>query len=150
MKDILRLKETVRKLLAGQRLAVLATHGQTGPYANLVAFAATDDLKHVLFATGRSTRKFANMEADARVALLVDNRANEESDFQEASAATIMGRAEPVPEAAKGALAQLYLRKHPSMREFIASPACAFLRVNVETYYLVTRFQDVVELRISE
>jgi len=41
-----RVKPILRDLFAAQSLAVLATHDDDGqPYASLMAFAATDDLK---------------------------------------------------------------------------------------------------------
>lgn len=143
------LEQTLRELLAAQPLAVLATHGDEGPYASLVAVAATDDLRHLLFATTRATRKFANLQADARVALLVDNRSNQAADFRDAVAATVRGRAEEVQEAERGPLLALYLARHPHLRDFVAAPTCAFLKVHVASYFVVTRFQEVMELHIK-
>jgi hypothetical protein len=40
------LKEFLKDLFPSQRLAVLATQSKEQPYGNLVAFVATDDLKH--------------------------------------------------------------------------------------------------------
>ena len=60
-----------------RRLAVLATQHEGKPYASLVAFAATDDLKTIIFATTRSTRKFVYLSSNPAVALLIDNRTNE-------------------------------------------------------------------------
>jgi nitroimidazol reductase NimA-like FMN-containing flavoprotein (pyridoxamine 5'-phosphate oxidase superfamily) len=57
-----------------QPLAVLATHNKGQPYGSLVAFAATHDLDYLIFSTTRSTRKFANLSADPRVAMVIDNR----------------------------------------------------------------------------
>jgi len=36
------------------------------------------------------------------------------------------------------------------LKDFVNSPTCALLRVRVETYYLVNRFQEVTELRAQE
>lgn len=88
-----RLLEVIRDLLHTQPLAVLATRSQGQPYANLMAFAATADIRQVVFATRRDTHTFANLLADPRVALLVDSRANRPEDFTEAAAVTILGRA---------------------------------------------------------
>ena len=85
--------DNILELLASQRLAVLSTQTQGQPYSNLVAFAVTPDLKYLLFATTRATRKFANLLADSRVSLLLDNRTNEEADFAEAAALTVLGQA---------------------------------------------------------
>jgi len=86
--------QQLKTLLARQRLAVLATHWSGQPYSSLVSFAATADLKDILFATTRATRKYPNLSADARVALLIDNRSNKESDIQKAVAVTATGNAE--------------------------------------------------------
>jgi hypothetical protein len=36
------------------------------------------------------------------------------------------------------------------LRDFVSSPTCALLRMNVETYYVVRQFQNVMELHIRE
>lgn len=65
------LVDLVKELLRSQRVGVLATHRDQRPYASLVAFAHTPDLRHLLFATTRATRKSANITADPRVAMLI-------------------------------------------------------------------------------
>jgi nitroimidazol reductase NimA-like FMN-containing flavoprotein (pyridoxamine 5'-phosphate oxidase superfamily) len=140
-------RDRIRKLFDSQRLAVLATHRGGQPYTSLVAFAASEDLGRLLFATTRATRKFANLSADARVSLLVDNRTNRTADFRRAMAVTGVGRAREVEGIDRAASLELYLRKHPHLEDFVAAPTCALLQVAVEAYYAVTRFQHVVELR---
>ncbi len=83
----------VRELLASQGLAVVATQGAKGPHTSLVAFAATDDLRCLVFATERETRKFVNLATGPRVALLVDDRSHRPADLVEATAVTATGRA---------------------------------------------------------
>ncbi|HUT34279.1 MAG TPA: pyridoxamine 5'-phosphate oxidase family protein [Planctomycetota bacterium] len=141
------LGEMVRSLFASQGLAVLATQSAAGPHTSLVAFAATEDLHHIVFATERDTRKYANLAADPRVALLVDDRSHREADLAEATAVTAGGRAEEAAGEEKKHLLKLLLRRHPALQGFVASPGCAILRVTVEAYSVVTRFQEVPELR---
>ncbi|MDB4433414.1 pyridoxamine 5'-phosphate oxidase family protein, partial [bacterium] len=95
------LRSRLGKLFQEQRLAVLSTHDQGQPYSSLVAFSASDDLTHLHFATNRATRKYANLHRDGRVSLLVDNRSNSASDFREAMAVTVTGRAREVGEGEK-------------------------------------------------
>jgi len=140
-------KEAIRGLLSAQSLAVLATHSGGQPYASLVAFAATPDLTNLLFATTRATRKFANLSADSRAALLVDSRSNKEIDFETAAAVTAVGKVREAEKTEKEPLLNLYVAKHPHLAEFVRSPTCAFLRVEVKAYYLVRRFQEVMEWR---
>jgi nitroimidazol reductase NimA-like FMN-containing flavoprotein (pyridoxamine 5'-phosphate oxidase superfamily) len=143
------LVQQVRKLLQSQQLAVLATHSKGQPYASLVAFVATDDLKEIYFVTSRSTRKYANLTGDPRVALLVDSRSNEASDFHRATAATVVGEAREADDSEKDAIARVYLSKHPHLKDFVQSPTCALLKVRASTYYLVSTFQNVMELHIT-
>ena len=80
-------QETLREMMEEQLLGVLGTHRDGEPYTSLVGFAATDDLKQLLFATGRATRKHANLVDDARASMLIDTRTNRPADFTEAAAA---------------------------------------------------------------
>jgi nitroimidazol reductase NimA-like FMN-containing flavoprotein (pyridoxamine 5'-phosphate oxidase superfamily) len=136
----------IRELLDSQRLAVLSTQDHIQPYSNLVAFAATPDLKYLLFATTRATRKYANLLANSRVSILIDNRTNQAADFAEAAAVTVLGQAEEMQGTEPDQLLPVYLDRHPYLRDFVTSPTCALFRVKVERYIVVTRFQDVREI----
>jgi hypothetical protein len=142
------LKRRIRDLFAGQRLAVLATHNRGNPYANLMAFAATDDLRQLLFATTRATRKYANLASVGCAAMLVDNRSNREADFHEAAAVTATGRVVEFATEEAETFFRIYLAKHPYMEEFVKAPTSALFRLVVETYYVVLRFQNVFELHM--
>ncbi len=142
-------RQQLRDLFAAQYLAVLSTHGDGQPYASLVAFTASEDLKALYFATARSTRKFANMTAHPPVAMLIDSRTNRAKDFHEAVAATVTGVAEEAPPAERDPIQARYLEKHPHLVDFVTAPTCALVRVKVDCYYLVSRFQNVVELSMS-
>jgi hypothetical protein len=56
LKNEAQLKTLLKGLFSSQSLAVLATYGGGQTYGSLVAFAATDDLEVVVFATARDTR----------------------------------------------------------------------------------------------
>ena len=142
------MKEFLKGLFSSQRLAVLATQSKEQPYGNLVAFVATNDLKHILFATTRATRKYANISENPRVAMVMDNRSNQEADFHEAAAVTATGVVKEVKGSEKETLLRLYLSRHPYLKDFVSSPTCALLKMDVETYYVVRQFQKVVELHI--
>ena len=148
MPDTVEILVVIGKLLESQRLAVLSTQNHGQPYSNLIAIAATDDLRHLLFATTRATRKYANLMADSRVAVLVDNRQNEVSDFTVAAALTALGKAWELQGAERQQFLKVYLGKHPYLEEFVASSTCALLRVKVDKYIVVTRFQEVREIQI--
>jgi nitroimidazol reductase NimA-like FMN-containing flavoprotein (pyridoxamine 5'-phosphate oxidase superfamily) len=146
MQDVKRLVARIERILRSQRLAVLSTYGGGQPYASLVAFTAPDDLKRVVFATTRSTRKFSNIASQENVALLIDTRGKGSGDFMSAVAITAIGTAHEVPAEQREHFVTAHLAKHPALESFVASPTCALLVVEVQKYYLVSRFQNVQEL----
>ena len=150
MEDSGEIKGTLKELFSSQKLAVLSTQSEGQPYASLVSFVATDDLKYLLFATGRATRKYANLTADSRAALLVDSRSNRDSDLHRAIAVTATGIVDEVQGPDRDRLVGLYLAKHPYLDEFVNSPSNALLRLKVETYVMVSRFQNVIVLHPSQ
>jgi len=81
--------------------------------------------------------------------MVIDNRSNKEGDFHEAIAVTAIGTAKEVSGPEKEQLKALYLAKHPGLFDFIQSPACALLKIEVGTYYIVRQFQQVMELHIT-
>ncbi len=144
------IREKISDLLKGQILAVLASQRHGQPYSSLIAFAHSDDLRRIYFATPKATRKFANLIEEPRVSLLVDSRSNNEVDFHKAEAVTIMGVVKEVGEEDLEASRSLYLARHPYLGEFIHSPSTAFLEVEVRSYILVNRFQHVMELHLTD
>jgi uncharacterized pyridoxamine 5'-phosphate oxidase family protein len=144
-----RLREQIRTLLLGQSLAVLATAGDPHPHTSLVAIAATRDLKRIYFATAVYTRKYENIRRSNRVALLVDNRRNLEQDFKDALALTAKGAATELLPPRRRACERAYLARHPYLEEFVSSPTCSLFAVEVDSYSLVSSFQNVQEWKIS-
>lgn len=143
------LKDAVRQLLEAQRLAVLSTHGAAGPHASLVAFAASQDLRRLYFATARTTLKFANIRVHPEVALLIDSRTHREADFHEAAAVTVTGIARELEGSERDRALPRYLKRHPHLEGFVRAPSCALLAVRVDRYRLVRRFQNVMVLEVE-
>jgi len=144
--DAKELKNKLTQLFEERRVGVLATHNHGQPYGSLVAFLASDDLVNLVFTTGRGTRKFANLSADPRVALVVDDRRNEAADFYEAAAVTASGRAQVLDGEEAEAMAARFVERHPQLERFVTAPSSAVVRIIVSRYTYVSRFQEVVEL----
>ena len=136
----------LRDLLSSQPLGVLSTHDRGRPHASLVAFAASQDLREILFATPRTTRKYAYLMGDPRSAFLVDNRSNTPADFHRATAATARGTVEEIRPEDRERFLGPYLARHPHLIDFVRAPSCAFMCLRVESYSIVRRFQEVVEV----
>lgn len=149
MNDTHSFRECLKGLFDQQHLGVLATYGDGYPYTSLVAFAATDDLDRLLFATTRATRKFANLSANPRVSMMIDNRSNRVEDFADAVAVTAMGEVFELMGQSLKEHKSLFLARHPHLSEFVAAPTCALLSIAVERYLMVSRFQNVNVLEMS-
>lgn len=140
-------RTTIAELLETQRYGVLATQGPREPHLSLMAIAATDDLAHLIFVTERDSHKYANLQAHERAALLIDDRANQRSDTEEAVAITAVGPIEEVEPGDMQEALDIFLGRHPQLREFATSSSCALLRMNVEVYSVVSEFQRVERLQ---
>ncbi|MFZ0254903.1 MAG: pyridoxamine 5'-phosphate oxidase family protein [Gammaproteobacteria bacterium] len=136
----------VQRLVMQQPYAVLCTQGQGQPYGSLVAFAATDDLRYLAFATPSTTRKFRLLCECQRVALLIDNRSEGTKDIMELEAVTATGRASEVPKGPEFPYwSRLLIRRHPYLESFVLAPSAALIRVEILRYLHVVRFQEVRE-----
>jgi heme iron utilization protein len=147
------LQRRIDDLLSGQLAGVLATQQSNPPlpgqpYTSLMAFAHTPDLRFVVIATLKETQKHANLLHNACLSLLVDNRGNSASDYENSVAISVTGQAERIPDDARAELCALFLRKHPALQAFVAMPACALLRIRVLRYSVVSQFQatEVLEM----
>lgn len=149
LEDSPQLSRILRDLMTRQNFGVLCTQSRGQPYGSLMCFATSDDLARIWLATARDTRKFKNMRADNRVAFLVENTGNRPADTFEAVVATSTGRVAELDDAEKNAALERYLSKNPQLKEFVVSPSCALLQLAVEVYQVVTRFQEVAEIRVG-
>ena len=143
------IRNRLNDLCSSQKLAVVSTQSDGQPYASLVAFVAGDDLRHIYFVTARTTRKFANLTKEPRVAVLINSSTNLESDFHEAISITVTGIAEEIRDLEREEILKLYLSKHPYLEDFAHSPSCAFIKVATRSFYMVQNFQNVMELHID-
>jgi len=143
------LRHTVLALLDSQAQGVLATQHDRHPYTSLMAFSVTPDLHWILFATYRATQKHANLLANPRASLLIDNRTNKSADYQDTLAISAEGTVSEVDVARHGELLQLYLRKHPQLSGFVSAADCVLLQLKVESFYVVSQFQNVNVLQMN-
>jgi nitroimidazol reductase NimA-like FMN-containing flavoprotein (pyridoxamine 5'-phosphate oxidase superfamily) len=136
----------LKRLCRGQSLGVLSTCREGKPYSSLIGFVASDDLKSIVFATMRHTRKYNNLRDNGQVSILIDSRTNQIEDFSDAAAATAIGTAHEVSGKQRDELAAAYTKRHFYLRDFISDPHCALILVKVKRYILVSQFQQVVEM----
>ena len=138
----------IQSLFDRQRLCVLSTQKDGQPYASLVGFSATNDLKEFVFLTPETTRKYDNLIASPKVSTLVNNSRNQTDDYYSAVAVTGTGVSQVIDKDEYRDELAIYLNRHPSLESFSNSPTTAFIRVTMNRYFMVDRFQHVVELKV--
>jgi uncharacterized pyridoxamine 5'-phosphate oxidase family protein len=140
-------EELLREIVSTQYFAVLNTIGQGLPHSNLVSFAATEDLKSLIFVTGRNTRKYRNVQDNHNVSLLIDNRTNRPSDTSQAIAIAAIGTAREATDN-RSLLRDILLARHPQLRQFVEAPDSAIMLVTIRRY-IVAAFDKTQTVPIS-
>ena len=138
MKDSI--KEKIANLLKEQRFAVIATQSKNEPYTNLVTFLVKEELKKIYFPTLKKTKKYENLSSNSRISMLIDNRGNKPKDIEKAMVVTAVGNSRETKDTN---IADDFLDKHPYLKDFIDSPDCAMIELNVEKYIVVEKFEKV-------
>ena len=82
--------------------------------------------------------------------MLIDSRTHSVEDFSTGAAVTAVGAATEISDNQTEPTAERFLRKHPHLEAFVRSPSTALYLVDVEKYYLVTRFQHVEEMDVTQ
>ena len=141
----MQLRQKIADLLSKEKLAVLASWDGKQPYNTLVAYIFTEDLKSILFATRKDTKKYQNIAKYPYVSLLIDNRTNDKKDFKDAVALTVSAKAKQIE---KQAYFNLYLNRFPDLKEFLENPQTALILLEIQQYIYVQRFQEVLELNM--
>lgn len=133
--------ERIRTLLYRQRTGYLSTlsRRQSGfPFGSVMPFAL-DDQGRPLFLISKMAMHTQNLDSDARSSLLVpaDEAAK---DPLGAARATLIGRAEPVPEADRDGVKALYLERHENAQYYVDYADFGFYRLEIIDLYYIGGF----------
>ena len=141
------LSSRVKGIFAEQLYGVLTTVNDAGePHSSIVAFVSADDLRSIVFVTPRNTRKYRYALARPRVAVFIDDRRDRVDELMQVTGIEACGSVEVLARESYGLYRELYLSKHPAMQEFVDAPGSAIMRIAVERYDVVDRFQHVMVL----
>lgn len=149
MKDEKQMLVEILDLFDAQRLAVLSTQSNQQPYSSLIAFAVSSDLTDFYFLTPNTTRKYENLISNPKVCILVNNSQNQADDIYKAVSVTGMGIASVVEKDDSEKVMEMFLEKHPQLDDFSRAPTTAFIRIAMSRYFMVNRFQNVIEVKVK-
>lgn len=137
-------RERVHRLLTQQPYGVLCVQGGGQAYGALVAYACSEDLRHLVFTTPVTTRKYRLLCECPQVAFVVDSRSSKTDDLMELEAVTATGRAELIDRGSEfEQWAELLVRRHSYLKSFVSAASCALFRIDVVRFLHVVRFQEV-------
>ena len=122
-----------------QKYAVIATNKDNIPYTNIVAFANSEGLGNIFFATRKDSTKFFNLLNNPCVSILIDNRKNLSSDIRNAKAVSAEAVAKDVKKN-REELKKILLKKHPELAGFLNEPNCELFELEVKKYFYVDNF----------
>ncbi len=136
----------VKDLVETQTRGVLATAGESGAYASLMAYVSVNGGQGMAFATERDTQKYRNLGRDQDVAMLIDNRSDENTAPDDIMTATAIGSADPVLAECDDDMRGRLAESHPRLKQFLMEDNCVVFTLNVSTYRVVGHFQAGNEL----
>ncbi len=140
------LTDTIKSLCKDQPFAVIATQGKKHTDASLIAFAGSEDLKYIVFATPKNTSKYTNLDIQNNISLLIDNRSTQPDSINEISAMTVTGSAAALTDEKEiETWAGVLTMKHPYLNNFVRTPSTGLVLIKVDSYFYVRRFQEVFE-----
>jgi uncharacterized pyridoxamine 5'-phosphate oxidase family protein len=120
------------------------------PYSDIMAFMPYDNYRSIIFITARTTRKYSNLKNHPECSMFIDDRRNKTSDCLKAHGVNASGKAcELKPGLESAQIAQMFLKRHPALEDFIKSPTVAIFKLAVDTYYFVENFQEVTEIHLD-
>jgi putative heme iron utilization protein len=140
--------KAVRSLLRRSRQGALATlmTGSGDPYCSLVNVASHPDGSPILLIS-RLAIHTKNLLADARVSLMLDERAD--GDPLEGSRIMLSGQAEEVASE-REVVRRRYLNAHPSAEAFVDFKDFSFFRIRPTGTHLVAGFGRIVDLKPAQ
>jgi general stress protein 26 len=125
--------------LQTQKYAVIATNNKKIPYTNIVAFASSEGLGNILFATKRDSIKYLNLLNNPCVSILIDNRKNLASDIKNARAVSAEAQAKAIKDN-KEKFKELLKKRHPELADFLNEPNCELFKLEVKKFFYVDNF----------
>ncbi len=127
---------------------MIATQKENIPYTNLVAFASSEGLESIFFATRKDSTKFFNLLNNPCVSILIDNRKNLSSDIKNAIAVSAEAEAKNIKKNIDK-FKKLLSKKHPELTGFINEPDCELFELEIKNYVYVDNFDNKQILSIK-
>jgi nitroimidazol reductase NimA-like FMN-containing flavoprotein (pyridoxamine 5'-phosphate oxidase superfamily) len=134
--------EKIKALARKKDICVLATVSEKGPYCSLMAYMVDQNAVRFYMTTSRGARKYANIENNPCVSLLIDSR--ETIPRTKAQALTVFGRCEifSYNDPKRQIIKKELLMRHPHLDIILDLPDSEILCVIAESYLFLDGLTD--------
>jgi heme iron utilization protein len=106
-----------------------------------VAFAPSEGLGNIYFATRQDSTKYLNLLNNPCVSIFFDDRKNLSSDINNATTVSAEAKAKNLKKNKKK-FKKLLLDRHPELSSFLNEPNCDLFRLEIKKYYYVDNFDN--------
>ncbi|MFO7568388.1 MAG: pyridoxamine 5'-phosphate oxidase family protein [Smithellaceae bacterium] len=135
------MREDIKKLIADNKVCVLATVSEGRPHCSLMSYAHADDCREIYMVTQKGTKKYANLKQNRCVSLLIDSRKKEEEGRTRALTVTGFFE-EDLTENQKLQIRQNLLARHPDLTTFFNDANAEIILVKVSALQLLDGLTD--------
>lgn len=134
--------EKIKALAREKDICVLATVSEKGPYCSLMAYTFDESANEFFMSTSRLTKKYANIEKNPNVSLLIDSR--EAIPRTQAQALTVSGICKIISndDPKRPSIKEKLLKKHPHLEAILEKPDSEILCVKAESYLFLQGLTD--------
>jgi len=129
-------KEILVDLLNSQVTGVLATEKEHQPYANLIAFSFSDDLKRIIFATPINTTKYSNLKKNPKVSIVIDSRKNDSADFSGSTVVTALGVSRELAGEIKIEMLRNHSSRLPGLVDLLKKDSISIFEIEIHKYII--------------
>ncbi len=143
-------RATVDALLSEQVQVVLATQAETGPMMHLMAYAYSDDLRHIYLASKAGTRKVENLKRNVQSSLLWDNRSGQIQDHIDGYTCLAECQATLIDNAESNVIKSQLLERNPTLQDLLAMSDCCIFSLTVRQYNVTLGYKQSFSWRPSE
>ncbi len=132
--------EELCEICRKQKVGALATCDGKSTHSSLVFFASSENGQELIFATLRSTRKYANLKDFPDISVLIDSRTENPEDISSSTAVTVSGKAVEAEGDEVNGYRELLLTRHPALADFLDHKDCAVITIQDLDIFTVDTF----------
>ena len=137
------LSAAIREMLSSQVQCVLATVSKKAPTLHLMAYAFSEDLKHLYCLSLSNTRKVNNIKNNSAVSLLWDNRTGNTSDHIQGTCLSADAKARIFEtEKNSGQITKL-LERNPELSSMLNDDSCVIIKIRINNFILVQGYSKI-------